>query len=102
MPRTSVIAVCRGGAGAESAGVGHGPGQRSDLGFCAPPGTRTPNPLIIGLICSTLPYAARNPFTSRVLVALWCHQHFECRRLSSLALGLSSAYGLRRGRSASL
>ena len=40
-------------------------------GLCAPPGTRTPNPLIIELIYSMLPYVARNPFISRVLVALW-------------------------------
>jgi hypothetical protein len=35
----------------------------------APPGTRTPNPLIIGLIYSTLLLVARNPFISRDLAA---------------------------------
>jgi hypothetical protein len=34
--------------------------QASDLGFCAPPGTRTPNPLIVGLVCSSLLVAVRN------------------------------------------
>jgi hypothetical protein len=45
--------------------------QASDLGCCAPPGTRTPNPLIVGPICSMLLVDARKPYISWAFATLW-------------------------------
>jgi hypothetical protein len=42
-----------------------------DLLVCTPSGTRTPDPLIIGLIYSTLRLAARKPFIARGFSAWW-------------------------------
>lgn len=56
--------------------------QAATGGYGAQPSTRTPNPLIIGLIYSTLLLVARNPFISRGLAALW---HFVATaRLATL------------------
>jgi hypothetical protein len=45
------------------------PGHSRDLGACAPPGTRTLNPLITGPIYSMLLRGARNIFISWAFAA---------------------------------